>query len=134
MEQLFILIAEDDAVDRHLALAALQKTNHFKKIVLVNNVQEALTYLCKADKLPDIILSDLIMPRRNGFDFFKKIKEIDRLSSIPFVIYTNGISSGDSIKAFELGIKVLEKPFVEMNDYSGLCKTLCDLAYIDQDI
>jgi len=128
MGKLFILIAEDDAVDRYFALSALQKTDHFKKIVLVNNAQEVISYLSKTEQLPDIILSDLMMPKHNGFDLYKKLKKTDRFSEIPFVIYSNSISSFETNKASELGINVLPKPY-DVDEYSNLCNTICELAH-----
>mgnify|MGYP000483431172 CR=1 FL=1 len=127
MGKLFILIAEDDIADGHYALSALQKTNKFNKIVLVNNAQEAITYLSKSDQLPDIILSDLMMPKYNGFDLYKKLKKIDRFANIPFVIYTDILSDSDMVNASELGIDVLQKP-LDISEYSILCNTLSNYA------
>lgn len=56
-----------------------------------------------AEKLPDVILLDLILPKANGFDVLKYLKEQEATKNIPVVVLTNLESIGDIQKALDLG-------------------------------
>src|SRR3990167_5003579 len=55
------------------------------------------------DKCPDVILLDLILPKANGFDVLKSLKEQDATKNIPVVVLTNLESMEDVQKALDLG-------------------------------
>jgi len=94
-----ILFIEDEA--------ALQKT--FGKI-LKEEEFEVISALdgdvgLKLVKLkkPDLILLDLVLPRRNGFDVLKEIKEDEETKDIPVIVLTNLEAMDNVDKAIELG-------------------------------
>ncbi len=55
------------------------------------------------EKKPDLILLDLILPKMNGFDVLKKIKEDPEIKEIPVIVLTNLEGVADVDKAIELG-------------------------------
>ncbi len=55
------------------------------------------------EKKPDLVLLDLILPKMNGFDVLKKIKEDEEIKAIPIIVLTNLESLEDIEKALELG-------------------------------
>jgi len=55
------------------------------------------------EKMPDIILLDLILPKKNGFDVLKELKANPRLAKIPVVVLTNLEGARDIEKALSLG-------------------------------
>lgn len=55
------------------------------------------------DKKPDLILLDIILPKMDGFEVLKKIKENEDTSQIPVVILTNLSSVNDIQKALDIG-------------------------------
>ena len=55
------------------------------------------------EKKPDLILIDLILPKMNGFDVLKKIKEDPKIKEIPVIVLTNLEGVADVDKAIELG-------------------------------
>jgi two-component system alkaline phosphatase synthesis response regulator PhoP len=55
------------------------------------------------EKKPDLILLDLILPKLNGFEVLKKIKEADETKEIPVIVLTNLENMRDIDKALELG-------------------------------
>ncbi len=54
-------------------------------------------------KKPDLILLDLILPKVNGFDVLRKLKEDKEIKDIPVIVLTNLEEMGDVDKAIELG-------------------------------
>ncbi len=55
------------------------------------------------DKKPDLILLDIILPKMDGFEILKKIKENKDTAQIPVIILTNLSSVNDIQKALDLG-------------------------------
>jgi CheY-like chemotaxis protein len=55
------------------------------------------------DKDPDLILLDLILPKKDGFEVLKEIKEDEKMKDIPVIVLTNLEGIGDVEKAIELG-------------------------------
>ena len=77
-----ILIVEDNPADKELALRVLKQNKKIKDIVKVCDGVEALNYLFSQHEvtlLPKIILLDLKLPKVNGIEVLKKIKEDDNL-------------------------------------------------------
>lgn len=69
------------------------------------------------DKKPDLILLDIILPKMDGFEVLKKIKENKDTSQIPVVILTNLSSVNDIQKALDLGATTyLVKADFHLND------------------
>lgn len=96
-----ILFIEDES--------ALQKT--FDEILRqegyeVISALDGETGLREAEsEKPDLILLDLILPKINGFDVLKKLKEKEETREIPVIVLTNLEGAGDVQKAVELGAK-----------------------------
>ena len=65
--------------------------------------QEAIEYLKK--EKPDLILLDILLPKENGITFLKKMKEIENVSDIPIIAFSNYDDQRTKKDAFELGVK-----------------------------
>ncbi len=106
-----ILIADDDEDDRLLAQDALAESRVLNKLHCVEDGVELLEYLnregqyqekCSSPR-PDLILLDLNMPRKDGREALKEIKENPNLKGIPVVILTTSKQEEDKIKGYNLG-------------------------------
>ena len=78
-----ILIVEDN-VDLLFNLDLILKSNNYQTIIAKNGV-DALEKLNNSNFNPDIIISDILMPKMNGYEFFKKISNDPRWHRIPFI-------------------------------------------------
>jgi len=128
-----ILIADDDAEDRMLILDALKESRLKNTVQYVENGEELLDYLLNkgkyADKkkypTPGIILLDLNMPKKDGREALKEIKENKDLKSIPIIILTTSKAEEDIIKTYGLGVNsFITKPvtFSAMVDVTNTLK------------
>ncbi len=84
-----ILLVEDNADMRKLLYDMLQYDNH--SVITGRTGQEALDLMLSADELPELIISDLNMPRLDGIDLLKAIREHPTWKQIPFVIMSANV-------------------------------------------
>ena len=131
-----ILLVEDDHVDAITVRRALRDLNVPNDIVHQLDGEDALEYLRSSDnKRPCVILLDLNMPRMNGIDFLKIIKNDDELKKIPVIVMTTSKDERDKMESFEFSvagyiIKSTDyKKFVEALKILNLYWTLSELPY-----
>ena len=102
--QLSFLIIEDDDDHAFIIERNLKKDPFHNKIHRVRDGVEALEYLKRESSqggLPDIILLDLKMPRKDGHQVLAEIKENERWRIIPVVILTTSDAEVDKVKAYK---------------------------------
>lgn len=103
-----VLIIDDDKSIRLLLEFFLR--NHYD-IVTKENGFEGMLWLTRGN-IPDLIIADVAMPKLNGYDFLKKIKDSGYFREIPFMIISGLESSLDIIKCLQAGADdYLLKPF-----------------------
>lgn len=105
IETVDILLVEDDPNDAELTIRSLKKNNLGHHLVHLNNGEEALEFLYSPDRrsLPKLILIDLKMPKVDGFDFLKKIKNDKEKKLVPVVVFSSSNEIRDIIKTYSLG-------------------------------
>jgi two-component system response regulator len=129
MEEIFILIAEDDADDRFLLQAAFEENGFTDKLQFVENGVEVLEYLqsLRAEntpKFPRFILLDLNMPKKDGREVLKELKQDAQLKNIPVVIFSTTNNEQEMRRCYELGANsYITKP----NSFESLLKTVAAL-------
>jgi CheY-like chemotaxis protein len=102
-----ILLVEDNPGDVRLTKEALRDAKVLNKIFVAKDGVEAMEFLRMegsfADKsMPDLILLDLNLPRKNGREVLAEIKNDPKLKHIPVVILTSSDSDEDILKAYDL--------------------------------
>ncbi len=132
LSDLVILLVEDDPNDVILMQRAITKGKVLNPLQVVSDGEQAIHYLegrgVYSDRnrypLPVLILLDLKLPRRDGFDVLKWIKSQSNLHSIPVVILTSSERGEDIQQAYDLGANsYLVKP-VGAEDLLKLFSTL----------
>lgn len=103
-----VLIVEDDADDRDLLARAFKKAEIGVPLGFAIDGDEAVSYLSGVMKdplraPPFIILLDLKLPRRSGFEVLEWIKGQAGLRRIPVIILTSSRESADLERAYDLG-------------------------------
>jgi len=100
-----ILLVEDDKVDAMTVKRALKDIKVMNGLTHTVNGEEALEYLRgESNKKPCIILLDLNMPKMNGVEFLKIVKEDEELKKIPVVVLTTSKDEQDKIESFKLSV------------------------------
>jgi len=82
-----ILLVEDEKSIQKLVTYHLEKINY--KVVVIENAEEAIDYLKNTDTLPDIIISDVLLPGMNGINFCRLVKTNPATSHIPVIILSS---------------------------------------------
>ena len=103
-KQALIYLVEDDVFIVNL-YKRLFKVTEFE-LATASNGEDAIEDLRKREKKPDLILLDIILPRLNGFELLKLIKDNDSLKQIPVVVLTNLSEEEQAKKALELGVSL----------------------------
>lgn len=101
-----ILIAEDDARIRLYVAAALKEAGHTTRTA----ADGVATLSAYAERRPDLLVLDLMMPRKSGFDVCEELRKTD--VSLPILVLTAKEAESDKILAFGLGADdYMTKPF-----------------------
>lgn len=122
-EPVVILMADDDDDDFMLTQKALKASKLLNELVRVRDGEELMDYLLgrgdfkgTATKRPGIILLDLNMPRKDGREALKEIKENQDLHDIPVVIFTTSKAEEDVVRSYQLGVNsFITKPVTFTN-------------------
>lgn len=100
-----ILLVEDNEGDIELIKIAFEDNNLPYTIENAYNGEEALNLLKAMDienKLPDLIMLDLNMPKMDGKTFLKELEHLPHLHLIPVIVYTSSSASKDITESYEL--------------------------------
>jgi len=129
-----ILLVEDNPDDQELALLAFKEANITSKIIACSDGEEALDYLfgtgAYADRdtriMPEVMLLDLKLPKVDGFEVLKRVREDPRTKLLPVVVLTTSSEQKDLIESYQLGTNsYIRKPvnfgkFIELAQQFGL--------------
>ena len=106
-----ILLAEDNPNDVELTLAALDEYNLANEVVVVRDGVEVLDYLFTRGKfaghangIPAVILLDLKMPRMDGLEALRQLRDDARFKHVPVVMITSSREEQDLIRSYEFGV------------------------------
>jgi signal transduction histidine kinase/DNA-binding response OmpR family regulator len=106
-----LLVVEDNSSLRDYLRTLLSP--HYQ-VSLAANGQKALEVLTTLDQLPDLILSDVMMPEMDGYELLETLKASDTYRGIPVVMLTARADLQDKLKALRIGVDdYMLKPFEE---------------------
>lgn len=121
-----ILLAEDNPNDVELALSALQSLNIANEIVVVHDGAQALDFIyrrnqfaSRPDLLPAVVLLDLKMPRVDGLETLKLIRNDPSIATLPIVILTSSREESDLVKGYKLGANAYVVKPVDFDQFIG---------------
>jgi CheY-like chemotaxis protein len=130
-KQIEILLVEDNEGDIGLVEEVFQEAKIRNNLYIAEDGEEAMLFLHKEGKFsdvpcPDIILLDLNLPRKDGREVLKEIKEDDSLKRIPVVVLTTSKSEEDILRSYNLHANsYITKP-VDFDQFIKVIKSIED--------
>ena len=118
---LTILLVEDNPDHVYLTLEGFKRSGMTNDIKVVTDGQEALDYLFREGKYndeksypnPDLILLDIKLPKKDGIEVLKIIKDDDGLKNIPVIMLTTSKDENEIINSYNFGANsFISKPVV----------------------
>lgn len=131
-EPVLVLLVEDNEDHAELLKRTLREATDLVRIVHARDGEAALDYLGlssatagqKANEVPGLVLLDLRLPRIDGLDVLRRIKEAQRLRPVPVVVLTTSSAPSDIARAYSFHANsYLAKP-VSFDHFSRLMQTL----------
>jgi two-component system response regulator len=106
-----VLLVEDNPQDAELTIRALKRHNLANRLIHVEDGAEALDFLFgrgnyegrRIDISPKVVLLDLKLPKVNGLEVLRAMKNDSRLQTIPVVMVTSSAEHPDVKSAYDLG-------------------------------
>jgi CheY-like chemotaxis protein len=129
METIHILLVEDNEGDILLTREAFEEAKIHTKLSVVKDGKEALDFLTRQGKypdaqLPDLLLLDVNLPKKNGHEVLQYIKGDDHLKHIPVIMLTTSSSERDiNLSYNNYANCYITKP-VEVNEFLQVVATI----------
>jgi CheY-like chemotaxis protein len=124
-----ILLVEDSARDAELVLDALTEHHLINDVVHVRDGADALDYLYRRGEFagrshgqPAVVLLDLKMPKVDGIEVLRQIKDDPALKMIPVVMMTSSREEQDLLKSYQLGVNAYIVKPVQFHEFVDAVK------------
>lgn len=124
-----ILLVEDDPDHELLTLRALRKSNIANDIRVAHDGEEAVNMLFgtgdrAATVNPQVILLDLKLPKIDGLEVLRRIREDERTRMLPVVILTSSDEESDVIRSYRLGVNSYIRKPVNFSEFAEATRQL----------
>lgn len=115
MQPPHLVLVEDDEVDAKLFTRALAKKAKGTRVHVLRDGQEAVDALLSEEQaqadVPKLIVLDIKLPRLRGFEVLERLRQDERMASVPVVMLSSSTQQSDIARAYELGANgYLSKP------------------------
>lgn len=131
MELKRILLVEDNPNDVELILEALAEYKLANEVVVARDGAEAVDYLYRKgifggrkDENPAVVLLDLKLPKVDGIEVLKRIKNDEKLKYIPVVVLTSSREERDLVESYRLGVNAYVVKPVDFHEFARAVKEL----------
>jgi two-component system, response regulator len=127
-----VLLVEDNPDDEELTLVALKENQIGNPVVVVRDGAEALDYLFGSGQdaaagigtLPVVVLLDLKLPKVNGLEVLRRLRDNDRTKYLPVVILTSSKEEEDRLQSYALGANSYVRKPVDFGQFVEAVKQL----------
>ena len=134
MQQIEILLVEDDPADVELTKEAMLQSKIVVNLNVVIDGEQALEYLqrngeYKDSTRPDMVLLDLNLPKLDGRDVLKAMKQNDDLKTIPVIVLTTSKAEEDIVKSYGLGANCFITKPVGLEQFTEVVRSIEDFWF-----
>ena len=118
-----VIIIEDDEDDQFILKEVFEKLNYRNEVIFFSDGEKALEFLNKAETIPFLTLSDINMPKLNGFALRNKLREDEKLSikCIPYLFFSTALNQQSVIDAYSTSAQGF---FVKSDSIQEIEKTI----------
>lgn len=132
MDGKYILIVEDNPDDEEMTLRSLGSAGLANDVRVVRDGVEAVDFLfCTGtyagrdpNRMPAVVLLDLKLPKLNGIDVLKRMRQQEVTRNIPVVILTSSSEDEDMVKSYNNGANSYVRKPVIFNDFASAVSQL----------
>ena len=123
-----IIVIEDDKDDQEMLSSIFSDLNVNNEVIFFSDGLSAFDYLVDTDQHPFLILSDINMPKMNGFELKQKIeeKELLRLKCIPYLFFTTSADPKSVLDAYSRSIQGYFKKPTNHTELKQVVKNIID--------
>lgn len=123
-----VYLVDDDIDDLELVQEALERKGFKGTLACAKNGEEFLSKL-EPSNIPELVVLDLNMPLKDGFEVLKEMKKSRHFSIVPVVVLTASKNKQDQTKCFEMGCNLfLTKP-TTLEEYNTIATKILDFLY-----
>ena len=124
-----VLLVEDSPADVRLTREALKEAKVRNNVHVAVDGVDAMDFLHRRGKhtnapIPDLILLDLNLPKKDGREVLEDIKSHDRLKRIPVVILTTSQSEQDILESYQLSANAYVTKPVDLEQFLDVVKSI----------
>jgi CheY-like chemotaxis protein len=120
-----ILLVEDDPDHELLTIRALKKSNIANDIRVAHDGEEALGLLFGANAIrPQVVLLDLKLPKADGLEVLRRIRQTDSTRLLPVVVLTSSDEERDVVRSYQLGVNSYIRKPVNFTDFAEATRQL----------
>jgi DNA-binding response OmpR family regulator len=120
-----ILLVEDDPDHELLTIRALKKSNIANDVRVARDGEEAVNMILGEDGLrPQVILLDLKLPKLDGLEVLRRIRENESTRMLPIVVLTSSDEERDMVRSYKLGVNSYIRKPVNFNDFAEATRQL----------
>ena len=129
-----ILLVEDNKGDIGLITEFFSDAKVVINLHIAEDGEEAIHFLCDKDKflgspLPDIIILDLNLPKKDGREVLREIKENNDLKNIPVIILTTSNAEKDILRVYELHANAYIVKPIDFDEFMAAIKSIEDFWF-----
>lgn len=123
-----IMLAEDDTDDQFLFSEALAAVNSHARLITADNGEALLDILRNSQVIPELIILDINMPRKNGYEALAEIKTLEKFAQIPVLVLTTSSDVRSVDEMYALGANLyIRKP----SSFEALKKIITFIISVD---
>lgn len=120
-----ILLVEDDPDHELLTIRALQKSNIANEVRVARDGEEAISLLFGKNAIaPQVILLDLKLPKVDGLEVLRRIREGETTKYLPVVVLTSSDEERDVVRSYQLGVNSYIRKPVNFSDFAEATRQL----------